>query len=413
LVAENKISFNNYNISAVKEVNFNLLEKRLAHEIKTSLRTALAAGAIFQGGPRPLTIFQHSFATAIRQIYSHKHWDLFQRFLKDGPYENTGKIPAKLKQHRLSDEETASAITFIYSYMVNCFQGVIMEMLAAGPCLCVFKEAQKKHLIPQSAKLYVGDAVLAKRLKGNGFAKGADLYFLTEHIPSKSNFSTELNGVVEVKSYHCSHEKIKKQLNKHILRAKRGLKVKDVIYPKEQVNINDRSNKVLRIAILPSRWRLPRTFYFEQKQNSRLLHVDEGMPQSDADDIPEINNTFLPITLKWSKEALASAAYEMTFWYMGKVGEAIYSQGVPTEWEEMTPAEAGCNAVKMMLYYAIRRFGNGHIRQRAIALYNSYCFGYALGANFRNSKRQRKMLWPEDLDEILKYGNTKQGHRLY
>jgi hypothetical protein len=54
----------------------------------------------------------------------------------------------------------------------------------------------------------------------------------------------------------------------------------------------------------------------------------------------------------------------MTFWYMGKVGEAIYSHGVPKEWAEMTPAEAGCNAIKMMLYYAIRRCRNIDIRRK-------------------------------------------------
>jgi hypothetical protein len=412
LVSEKRLSCNSYNISAMKQVNFSLLEKRLAGDVKASLRTALAAGAIFSGGSNPLAIFRQSLATAIKQIYSNKRWDLFQRFLKDGPYEDNGNIPAKLKEHRLSDEETASAVTFIYSYMVNCFQGAIMEMLAAGPCMHIFKEAQKKHLIPRSAKLYVGDAVLAKKLKGKDFAKGADLCILTEHISSKSHYSIDLNGVAEVKSYHRSHGKLIKQLNKHIHRAKRGLKVKNVIYSKEQININDRSSKVLKITVLPSHWRLPRTFYFEQKQNSRLLHVDEDFPQKDVDEIPEINNTDLPIVLRWSKEALASTAYEMTFWYMGKVGEAIYSQGVPKEWSEMTPMEAGRNAVKMMLYYAIRRSRNS-VRQRAIALYNSYCFGYALGMNFRNSKRQREMLWPEDLDEILTNGCTKDGNRLY
>lgn len=400
------------NLSPQQQVGFDLLERRLASDVKTSLRTALAAGAIFFSGSRPLTIFRQSLATAIKQIYSNKCWDLFQRFLKDGPYDDKGKIPAKLKEHCLSDDETASVITFIYSYMVNCFQGVIMEMLAVGPCLHIFKEAQKKHLIPRSARLYVGDAVLARKLKGNGFAKGADLYFLTEHISSESLF-VELNGVVEVKSYHCSHERLKKQLSKHVLRAKGGLKVKDVIYSGEQISIGEgKSNKTIRITVLPARWRLPRSFYFEQKQNSRLLHVDDGILQKDVDEIPKISDISLPITLRWSKEALASAAYEITFWYMGKVGEAIYSHGVPKEWSEMAPAEAGRNAVKMMLYYAIRRCRTNRERQRAIALYNSYGFGYALGMNFKNAKGKREMLWPQDLDEILVNGCTKHGCRL-
>ena len=86
----------------------------------------------------------------------------------------------------------------------------------------------------------------------------------------------------------------------------------------------------------------------------------------------------------------------------------------------MTPEEAGRNAVKMMLYYAIRPYvlkeqdapltpREDQVKQRAIALYNSYGFGYALGMNFRNAGRKREMLWPEDLHDILATGRTKHG----
>ena len=105
--------------------------------------------------------------------------------------------------------------------------------------------------------------------------------------------------------------------------------------------------------------------------------------------------------------------HSKSFWYMEKVGEVIYASGVPQEWAEMSPADAGRNAAKMMLYYAIRRCRTKREKQRAIALYNSYCFGYALGMNYRNSKGQREMLWPVDLDEILVNGCTKHGNRFY
>ena len=80
---------------------------------------------------------------------------------------------------------------------------------------------------------------------------------------------------------------------------------------------------------------------------------------------------------------------------------------MPKAWKKMTPAEAGRNAIKMMLYYAILRCNSDREEQRAIALYNSYCFGYALGMNFKNIKGKREMLWIEDLDEILAVGKTK------
>lgn len=46
---------------------------------------------------------------------------------------------------------------------------------------------------------------------------------------------------------------------------------------------------------------------------------------------------------------------------------------------------------------------------RAIALYNTYGFGYALGMNFRNPKGRREMLWNQDLDEIALNGRTANG----
>ena len=94
----------------------------------------------------------------------------------------------------------------------------------------------------------------------------------------------------------------------------------------------------------------------------------------------------------------------------------------------MTPAEAGYNAANENLYYAIRPSavkaeeskepGKPKLTrkevlevQRAIALYNSYGFGYMLGMNFRNREGKREMLWPQDLDEILANGETKTGCR--
>jgi hypothetical protein len=99
----------------------------------------------------------------------------------------------------------------------------------------------------------------------------------------------------------------------------------------------------------------------------------------------------------------------MTFWYMEKVGEVVFAQSRPKEWENMSPADAGRNAAKMMLYYAIPQCRTDRDNQRAIALYNSYGFGYALGMNFKNAEGRREMLWPQDLDEILSAGKTKSG----
>ena len=104
----------------------------------------------------------------------------------------------------------------------------------------------------------------------------------------------------------------------------------------------------------------------------------------------------------------------MTFWYMEKVGEVIFRDGVPPEWPEMTPAEAGRNAVKEMLYHAILRGRTAGEDERAIALYNVYGFGYALGMSFRRSRKgRREMLWPQDIDEVAERGQAANGCRFW
>lgn len=217
-------------------------------------------------------------------------------------------------------------------------------------------------------------------------------------------------GITEVKSYIRSEGRLREQLDRHLWRAAQGLRVNGVDYPAEKVNVGfGKEGRVARIIVLPSDWKLPRSFRFENSKSGRKLHVDAGeLPLTD-DEITRIGDSEWRITLKWSEERLAEAAYEMTFWYMEKVGEVIYSKSVPRGWEEMTPAKAGRNAAKMMLYYAILRCRTLQEKQRAIALYNSYGYGYVLGMNFKNAEGRREMLWPQDLDEILATGKTKSG----
>jgi len=251
---------------------------------------------------------------------------------------------------------------------------------------------------------------MIRKAKGSGFLKGADLHILADGPRTRSSANVAIVGVAEVKSYAPSAERLREQVRKHIRRARRGLQIEGVGYPGKVVRTGfGEGSRVLRIAVLPSDWKLPRSFRFEKTKRGRLLHVDRAEPPRAGDEIKRASADEWRITLRWSKEALAEAAYEMTFWYMAKVGEIIYSKSRPKGWEEMTPAEAGRNAAKMMLYYAILRCRSRRESQRAIALYNSYGFGYALGMNYMDVQGRREMLWPEDLDEILSAGKTKDG----
>ena len=396
--------------SLVDSVGFDLIGSDLGKDVESALQVALAGGAVFPNGTDPLFIFRQALSASIRDIESHPRGRLFQEFLLKGPYEDVGEIPMELVGQRLSDAESASAITFIYSHMVNCFKGAVAELLAAKACLHLLKQLQQNRELPANARLYVGDVVGVHRAKGKGLLKGADLYVLIEEHRPDAASSIAVAGVTEVKSYIQSKSRLRKQLDQHVRRAKRGLRVDGVDYPAEKVNVGyGRDRRVVRIAVLPSDWKIPRSFRFEDSESGRLLHVDRGEPPRIDNEITQIEDNEWRITLRWSKEALAEASYEMTLWYMKKIGEVIYSKSVPKGWEEMKPAEAGRNAAKMMLYYAILRCRTIREEQRAIALYNSYGYGYALGMNYKNTGGRREMLWPQDLDQILVAGKTESG----
>jgi hypothetical protein len=395
--------------SLADTVGFDLVGSDLGGEVESSLSAALACGAIFSDGTDPLAIFRKTLVSSITDIETHPRGRLFQDFLLKGPYENSGKIPPELERQRLSDTETASAITFIYSHMVNCFKGAITELIAIKACMNLMKRLQRLGQLRPNARLYIGDSVGVHRTSGKGLLKGGDQHILITDDRSRGNASIVVAGVTEVKSYIPSQRQVREQLNRHLRRAKLGLRVNGVDYSEKKVKIGyGPDRRVFRIFVVPSAWKLPRTFRFENLETSRLLHVEPAKPLRD-DEIAQVGDDEWRITLQWSSEALAQTAFEMTFWYMSKVGEVIYSESVPKAWKKMTPSEAGRNAVKMMLYYALLRCNTDREEQRAIALYNSYCFGYALGMNFRNAVGRREMLWVEDLDEILTAGKTKHG----
>jgi len=389
---------------------FELLGADLGKDVESALETALAGGAIFPNATVPLSIFRESLAASIRDIESHPRGRLFQEFLLKGPYEDVGEIPTALVGQRLSDADSAAAITFIYSHMVNCFKGAVTELLAAKASLHLMRRLQQDRELPRNARLYVGDSVGIHKASGKGLLKAADLHILIEEHRPDAARSIAVAGVTEVKSYIRSESRLRIQLDQHLRRAEQGLRVSGVDYPAERVNVGyGKDRRVVRIAVLPSNWKLPRSFRFEDSERGRLLHVDAGEPPRKDDEISQIGDNEWRVTLRWSKESLAEAAYKMTFWYMEKVGEIVYSRSVPKGWEEMTPAEAGRNAAKMMLYYAILRCRTIREEQRAIALYNSYGYGYALGMSYKNAKGTREVLWPQDLDEILSAGKTNNG----
>lgn len=135
----------------VDTVGFDILGEALGEDIEVSLREALVSGAVFSEGLDPLSIFRKSLAESIRTIENNERSILFQRFLRDGPYEDSGEIPPEIISERLSDDETAAAIRFIYYRVINQFQGSLGELLAAAPCVQLIKELQHDGRLPLDA----------------------------------------------------------------------------------------------------------------------------------------------------------------------------------------------------------------------------------------------------------------------
>ncbi len=391
-----------------------MLGEALGEDVEASIETAIAAGAVFEGDGDASVVYRRALDASIRDVESHPRGRLFQEFLRKGPYEHEDEIPNELCGQRLADEDVAAAITFAFSHMVNCFKGELAELLALRPCVELVGQLQRNGAIPESARLYLGDSVSLHGGQGRGVKKGADQHILMEEECGQRGVSVTVVGVTEVKSYYRTQARLRPQMDRHLRRATHGMRIGEVdVRPSNtQVGLGA-ARRTVRIAVVPGEWKLSRRFRFESSERGRQLDVEAREPRRVADEVTRVADDEWRVCLRWSQEALAEAAFEMTHWYMGKVGEHVYSQSVPADWQEMGPAAAGRNAAKMMLYYAIPRCKKATQRQKAIALYNSYGFGYALGMNFRDSEGKRDVLFPEDLDEILLAGRTRHGSRIH
>ena len=393
-----------------QSVDFDLLHGPLAESVQSSLQRSLAAGTAFEYGSCPLEVFQHAVDGAIRDIRQHPRGELLQRFITQGPYEREGPFPSELTGSRLTDDDTARAIRFVFSWMVNSFQGRLAELLAAGPSLELLEVLKKQHQVPDSARVFVGDAVTAPRLTGTGGAKAADLHILTVDDTGAADVRATVHAMGEIKSYPISERRARRQLSMHVGRGRHGLTVQGRAIAGENLIFDP--NPPIVLWAEPASWTLPRGFRFEETGGRVFLHVDAPQTPEQPDRLTRLADGAWHVRLRWSHEALAAAAYAMTFWFMERVGEVAFADPVVNPWPEMSSADAGRNAATQSLYYAILRARTKHEQDRAIALYNMYGFGYALGMNFRAPDGLRRMLWPEDLREILRDGRSREGCRV-
>ncbi len=384
------------------------LDEALARDVRASLQFGIGSGAVFERDGSPDELFTAAIKQAITAIESRERSALLRRFLSVGPYTSWKDIPPALAAQYMSDAEVAAAIRFVFSSVINTFQGQLAEMLAVKPVTKLAREAFALAEGATGPRVFVGDTVRARPMRRKGWAKGADFHLLEQDGDKQSSSHVMVHGVVEVKSYAVSPERLLPQLNRHLMRATRGLEVVGAPIGPGRIRLGDGARPPARVVVTPDTWKLPRRFWFEDSGDRSFLMVEPPKPPAAEDRVTELAPGFWGVTLRWSQEALADAAHALTFWYMGELGKQLYEhEPMPEEWAGMSAEEAGRNAAKMMLYYAILRARTAREASRATALYNSYGFGYALGSNFVDWRGRREVLFFEDLHEILEHGRSR------
>jgi hypothetical protein len=366
--------------SLLTNVEARLLPDELRSDLMADLSAALEARVQFFDGDSPESLFRAALQASFRDISMHPRGKEFQQFLLVGPAPFELDLPLGAKGPWLSDDETAAAVSYIYRGILEHFKGALAELLAVGPVLRLVESLKATAALPMHATVHWGDAVLVHRA-GRRYLKGADLHILAAR---PEDDLVILCGVGEVKAGREGRGKIRKQLANHASRALKGLRLS----PSGMPIVPSVAQSLHQVSVVPSRWPLSLGYRFldEELDGARGFLPDAIVAPEPTEKVVS-DGSYHEVTLRWSREALYAAAFEMTLWYFECVGEMIYSSGVPQEWSEMSPSQAGRNAAKMRLYDAFQRARNANEWDRAIALYNSYSFGWALGHGFRTIDR--------------------------
>ena len=378
---------------------FSILQPHLREDIRSSVAVGIDGEASFGCPPRPLSVFRHSIRDAL--LVDESRLELLLRGVEaDGSSKDLAAV--RVKQY-------VGGVRLAVSRVVAALQGSLAELLAVGPCTQLLRDLVRQGRIPPLARLYFGDAVLAPRLRGSATAKAADLHVL---VPEPCTGSMTLVGVGEVKSYLCSQTRIRAQLDKHLARLKRGhVSLPGSGGPPRTMCAVRATRHPLRISVLPGSWHLSRHYEIAPGRESTWLAVSPPHPQDSVSFVHQGLDEWR-IVLRWSHEALASSAFEILHWYLGRLGEAVYTEPGASPWPDLSPEKAGRHAVVMMLYYALLQSLDPVTEAQLAKLYNVLGFGYALGAHFRGPEGRVKMLWSADLDEILRDGRTRDGSRI-
>ena len=376
---------------------------KLASSVVNTLSAAIRSQlAEFVESANAWDIVKSSLNAVARDIAAHKRGPLLRRLLIHGPaayYDPEMPISDGITQ--LSDPECGLCVEFIFSHMVNRFKGELAELLAIGPVLELVRQLIDARKLPATTRVFWGDSIRERRCiadtDGNrlwgSYAKGADGLLVDgceSRYPDRRGTAT-VRGIVEVKSMLLSPPRILAQIGQHIGRLSGGLMLRGSEWHGDEIRISGfvGGAQPIRILVVPSNWKVSRDW---KSAGTRLIlppYHDPPLPNQ----ITEIAPATWKITLAWSVESLAEAAFSMTFWYMAQAGQYLSDHdALPRYLEPMTPQDAGRNMVKQALYFIIVRPLKQRELRHGITLFNVYSFGYSAGID------SAQPLAPEDFE---------------
>jgi hypothetical protein len=377
---------------------------KLASSVAVTVRAALRSPlAELVEGQTAWDIVKASLNAVARDIADHKHRQLLERLFLHGPapYYDPEK-PRSDGKTQLSDPECGLCVEFIFSDMISRFKGELAELLAIGPVLELLGELIDAGRLPTTTRVYWGDVIRERRritsaagsVSWGSYAKGADGLLVDQNHREHANRKGKptVRGIVEVKSMSLSTPQIMAQIEKHISRLPGGLMLGGSEWSGNEIRISGLagSPQPIRILVVPSSWKVSRDW---KSTDTRIIlppYRDPPLPNQ----ISQLAPDTWKVSLAWSAESLAEAAFGMTFWYLAQAGQHLSDHGaLPRYLERMTPEEAGRNMVKQALYFLIVRPLKQRESRRAITLYNVYSFGYSGGID------SAELLAPEDFDQ--------------
>jgi|GEM_PF-679121 len=349
-----------------------------AEELITSIHRGLREHAIGEYSETlVLRRFERALDSVIIDVNSHPTGELLKTLIRE--------------ESDLTIDEIIQCLEFIYSHMVNKFQGDLAEFLSLAICSEIGQKWKSEGRLNPKARYIWGDDIRERRSTnpGSGWHKGADGLFVVEEAQSddtsprafetgSSLQTTDLAifGVVEVKSYAISYRRAATQIEKHLARLQGGLKIAEREWSPDHLYFvwQDAKREILvRTPVIGA----------THPEIMRLLVKPRPAKKRASPRLPR--NAF-ERTLPYPKKILATAAYNMTGWFIASIGGRVFKEH-PSPWPEFTPEEAGVNAVKAALYYIGLRDLPWRQMRIATRLYNVYGFGY------ENAEQHKDMIW--------------------